>query len=239
MMAALRAGARELDIALTPGQLERFELYYRELVDWNRQVNLTAITGYEDVQVRHFLDSLTVVLATGPLDRPDLKVIDIGTGAGLPGIPLKIAFPGIRLTLLEATGKKVRFLEYLVGRLGLGGVALAAGRAEELGHDPLYRERFDLVLCRAVAALPALVELGLPFNAAGGRLVAWKKGDISRELEESRKAVAALGGRFGKIVAVDIDVLRDGRCLVVVEKVEATPEEYPRRPGLPTKRPIR
>ena len=236
-MEALNSGARELGLSLTRQQLERFELYYRDLVDWNRKVNLTAITECEDVQVRHFLDSLTVVLATGPPDG--LKVIDIGTGAGLPGIPLKIVYPEVRLTLLEATAKKVKFLEHIVGSLVLENVEILTGRAEGLGQDRRYRERFDLVLCRAVAALPALVELGLPFSVTGGRLVAWKKGDISREIEESGKAVAVLGGSFGRTVPVDIEGLRDGRCLVVIEKVSGTPDAYPRRPGLPARHPLR
>ena len=236
-METLVSGARELELGLTPRQLEQFERYYHELVDWNRRVNLTAITGYEDVQVRHFLDSLTAVLAAR--SPAGLSVIDIGTGAGLPGIPLKIAFPGLRLILLESTAKKVKFLEHLVAVLALDDIEVAKGRAEELGHDPRYRERFDLVLCRAVAALPALVELGLPFAAIGGRLVAWKKGDIGREVEESGKAVSVLGGAFGEPVNVAIDGLRDGRCLVVVEKIKATPDTYPRRPGVPARRPLR
>jgi 16S rRNA (guanine527-N7)-methyltransferase len=236
-MEALESGARGLGLGLTRPQLERFELYYRDLVDWNRKVNLTAITEYEDVQVRHFLDSLTAVLAIGLPDG--LKAIDIGTGAGLPGLPLKIVFPGLRLTLLEATAKKVKFLEHIVARLALENVEIVAGRAEEFGHDPRYRERFDLVLCRAVAALPALAELGLPFSAVGGRLVAWKKGDIGREVEEARKAVDLLGGRISRIVPVEVEGLRDGRCLVVVEKLGATPPAYPRRPGVPARRPIR
>jgi 16S rRNA (guanine527-N7)-methyltransferase len=238
-MEVLKAGAGELGLHLSARQIEQFETYYRELIDWNRRVNLTAITGYEEVQVRHFLDSLTVVLGAGPLGGRYLRVVDIGTGAGLPGIPLKIVFPGLRLALLEATAKKVGFLEHLVDALSLEDVEIVAGRAEELGHDSSYREKFGLVLCRAVAALPALVELGLPFNAVGGRMVAQKKGDISRELEESRRAVAILGGSIGTMVPVDIDGLRDGRCLVIVEKVSATPPEYPRRPGLPARRPLR
>jgi 16S rRNA (guanine527-N7)-methyltransferase len=234
----LKRGAGELGLTLTPGQIEQFETYYRELVEWNRKVNLTAITGYEDVQVRHFLDSLTVVLATDV--PPDgASVIDIGSGAGLPGIPFKIVFPAVRLTLLEATAKKVRFLEHLVKTLSLRDVEILAGRAEELGHEPRCREKFDLVLCRAVASLPALVELGLPFNAVSGRLVAWKKGDVSRELEASGRAVAVLGGRISATLPVEIDGLRDGRCLVVIEKISATPGAYPRRPGLPARRPLR
>jgi len=236
-MEALESGARGLGLALTGQQLEQFELYYHELVDWNRKVNLTAITEYKDVQVRHFLDSLTMVLAVGPADG--LQAIDIGTGAGLPGIPLKIVFPVLRLTLLEATAKKIKFLEHLALRLSLNNVEIVSGRAEELGHDQRYRERFDLVLCRAVAALPALVELGLPFSAVGGRLVAWKKGDISQEIEASRKAIDLLGGSFNRTVPVDIEGLRDDRCLVVIEKVGATQPNYPRRPGVPARRPIR
>ncbi len=223
---------------LSMRQLEQFELYYRELINWNRKINLTAITGYEDVQVRHFLDSLTVVLATGQLSD-GLRVMDIGTGAGLPGIPVKIAFPGIRLTLLEATGKKAGFLEHLKSTLSMEDMEIVTGRAEELGHDPDYRDKFDIVLCRAVAVLPALVELGLPFCTSSGRMVAWKKGNIDNEIQESKKAIAMLGGRLSGMVPVNIEGLRDRRCLVVIDKVGTTPAEYPRRPGLPTRRPIR
>jgi 16S rRNA (guanine527-N7)-methyltransferase len=235
-MKILESGARELGLELTPAQQGQFELYYKELIDWNRRVNLTAIVDYEEVQVKHFLDSLTAVLAGRVLNG--LKAIDIGTGAGLPGIPLKIILPGLRLTLLEATAKKVRFLEHLADTLALDSIEIINARAEEIAYDARYRGRFDLVLCRAVAALPALVELGLPFAAIGGRLVAWKKGDIRGEVEKSRKAVAVLGGAFGRMVAVDIGGLRDDRCLVVIEKVSVTPDEYPRRPGLPARRPI-
>lgn len=237
-MEKLKSGVRELMLYLSMRQLEQFELYYRELINWNRKINLTAITGYEDVQVRHFLDSLTVVLATGQLSD-GLRVMDIGTGAGLPGIPVKIAFPGIRLTLLEATGKKAGFLKHLKSTLSMEDMEIVTGRAEELGHDPDYRDKFDIVLCRAVAALPALVELGLPFCTSSGRMVALKKGNIDNEIQESKKAIAMLGGRLSGMVPVNIEGLRDRRCLVVIDKVGATPAEYPRRPGLPTRRPIR
>ena len=238
-MEKLKSGAEKLGLNLTPGQLTSFETYYRELIDWNRKVNLTAITGYEEVQVKHFLDALTVaaVFESGLAGKAP-GVIDVGTGAGLPGVPLKIVFPAIRLTLLEATAKKTKFLEHLVDTLGLNGVEIVSGRAEEAGHNPQYREKYDVVLSRAVASLPALVEITLPFCAVGGLFIAQKKGDIREEIEKSARAIAVMGGRLKEITAVDSDVFDDNRCLVIIEKVKSTPEEYPRRPGMPEKRPI-
>ncbi len=149
-MNILASGAEELGLALTANQLEQFETYYRELVGWNERINLTAITDYEEVQSKHFLDSLTVMAAIRPADRArSPKVIDVGTGAGLPGIPLKIVLPHIRLTLLEATGKKTRFLNHLVTQLGLKDVAVVTGRAEAIGHDARHREAYDVALSRA------------------------------------------------------------------------------------------
>jgi len=161
-----------LGLELTQEQLEQFDVYYHELVDWNRQINLTAITDYEEVQIKHFLDSLTIALAWQP-DRGN-SVIDVGTGAGIPGIPLKIVFSDIKLVLLEATAKKVSFLHHITQKLGLDDVEIIVGRAEEVARVAQYREKFKLVLSRAVAPLPTLVELTLPFCALGGSFIAQK-----------------------------------------------------------------
>jgi len=237
-MEKLESGAQKLGLHLSPGQLEQFEVYYSELVDWNKRINLTSITDYEEVQIKHFLDSLTVAMAINPKDAGSLRVIDVGTGAGLPGIPLKILLPDIRLTLLEATAKKAKFLLHLIDRLGLDNVEIAVGRAEEAAHKPQYREKFDLVLSRAVASLPVLVELTLPFCIAGGRFVAQKKGDIEQEVKKSEKAIAAMGGRLSEIRPIELEELGDKRYLIIINKEKSTPAEYPRRPGMPAKRPI-
>jgi 16S rRNA (guanine527-N7)-methyltransferase len=238
-MEKLKSGAQKLGIYLASEQIEQFEIYYRELIDGNKKVNLTRITDYEEVQVKHFLDSLTIIPAIKPGDGGwGLRVIDVGTGAGLPGIPLKIVFPNMNVTLLEATTKKAKFLEHLIGRLGLGKVEIAVGRAEEIAHDAQYREKFDLVLSRAVATLPTLVELMLPFCKVGGGGIAQKKGDIRKEVEQALKAMAVMGGNLREIKPVELEEFNDKRCLIIIDKVKSTPVEYPRRPGMPTKRPI-
>ena len=238
-METLDIGAKNLGFHLNHGQFEQFELYYKELIEWNERINLTSITDYEEVQVKHFLDSLTVVTAIDPKDTgKSLTVIDVGAGAGLPGIPLKIILPDIKLALLEATAKKTKFLEHLIIKLGLKEVEIVAGRAEEAAHKPQYREKFDIVLSRAVASLPALVELTLPFCAIGGCFIAQKKGDIEGEIEQSKKAIKVMGGRLREIKPVALKEFDDKRCLVIIDKVKSTPAEYPRRPGMPEKRPI-
>jgi 16S rRNA (guanine527-N7)-methyltransferase len=239
-METLYSGASRLGLQLNPGQLQQFETYYHELIDWNKRINLTAITGYEDVQINHFLDSLTVVLAWQPSAcEPRPEVIDVGTGGGLPGMPLKIVFPQIRLVLLEATAKKATFLHYLIGQLKLEDVEIVVGRAEELAHNVQYREGFNLVLSRAVAPLPTLAELTLPFCAIDGSVVVHKKGDIIEELRKASRAIDTCGGKLREVKAVDLPEFPDERQLVVIDKVSATPEQYPRRPGIPKKRPIR
>jgi 16S rRNA (guanine527-N7)-methyltransferase len=234
-MEKLKAGAKKLGIELTPAQLEQFDAYYYELVDWNQSVNLTAITDYEEVQLKHFLDSLTIALAW--LGRGS-SVIDVGAGAGIPGIPLKIAFPSIKLVLLEATAKKVSFLHHIREKLGLNDVEIIVGRAEEVAHVPGYREQFELVLSRAVAPLPTLVELTLPFCVVGGSFIAPKKGSVDEEIAQADKAISTLGGKLREVKRIELEEFADERYLVVIDKVAPTPEKYPRRPGIPGKRPL-
>jgi 16S rRNA (guanine527-N7)-methyltransferase len=240
MMEKLIAGVQKLGLHLSPRQLEQFHIYYQELVDWNHRVNLTSITGYEEVQVLHFLDSLTVTLVLKRWQGyQSFGVIDVGTGAGLPGVPLKILLTGIRLVLLEATAKKARFLNHLNTRLGLDNVKVVVGRAEEVAHDADYRESFELVLSRAVGALPTLAELALPFCAVGGSFISQKKGDIEAELSSASRAITVLGGNLREVREVALEEFGDKRWLVVVDKVKPTPRQYPRRPGIPAKRPLR
>jgi len=238
-MDRLIAGAKKLGLQLNPKQLEQFNTYYQELVDWNRRVNLTAITDYEEVQIKHFLDALTVTLAwQQPIVDTDLRLIDVGTGAGIPGIPLKILFPAIKLVLLDSTAKKADFLHYLKQKLELDNVEIVVGRAEEIAHQAQYREKFDMVLSRAVAPLPTLVELTLPFCTIGGSFIAQKKGAIAPEINKATLAISRLGGKLREVKSIDLEEFTDERRLIIVDKVSPTPEQYPRRPGIPSKRPI-
>ncbi len=234
-MEKLIVGAKKLGLSLNPRQLEQFSIYYQELIDWNQRINLTAITDYEEVQIKHFLDSLTVTLAW-PSCNTDLRLIDIGTGAGMPGLPLKILFPEIRLVLLEATAKKAAFLHHLTHKLELDNVEIVVGRAEEIAHLAQYREQFDLVLSRGVAPLPTLVELTLPFGTIGGSFVAQKKGDARLEIKQAYKAISLLGGKLREVKGIGLEEFTDQRQLIIIDKVSPTPKLYPRRPGIPAKR---
>jgi len=238
-MEKLNAGAIKLGLQLSPRQLEQFNIYYQELIDWNKRVNLTAITDYEDVQIKHFLDSLTVTLAWQQLiTSTDFRLIDVGTGAGIPGIPLKILFPSIKLVLLDATAKKAAFLHHIKHKLGLDNVEIVVGRAEEIAHQARYREKFDIVLSRGVAPLPTLVELTLPFCAIGGSFIGQKKGAIDLELSQADKAISLLGGNLREVKRVDLEEFTDERRLIIIDKLLPTPQQYPRRPGIPSKRPL-
>jgi 16S rRNA (guanine527-N7)-methyltransferase len=239
-MKELIEGAGKLGIKLNSRQVKQFELYYQELIEWNKKINLTAITDYSSVQVKHFLDSLTITLALPEeeVEKPDFNIIDIGTGAGFPGVPLKILFPQPRLVLIEPTTKKTAFLHHIIRKLELENVEVLNTRAEEAAHLPLYREQFALVLSRAVALLPTLAELTLPFCQIGGRFIAQKKGEIDQEVNRAKEAIAALGGKLGQIRKIELDEFNDARYLVVIDKICPTPGKYPRRAGLPKRRPI-
>lgn len=239
-METLIAGTRELGVALTDDHLAAFETCYRELVDWNQRFNLTAITDWDGVVVRHFLDSLSCLKA---LPREELaagaRVVDVGTGAGFPGLALKIVCPGMRLKLLEATGKKVAFLKHIVQVLGLKEVEAIHGRAEELGRDPSHREQYDWALARAVAEMPTLAEYLLPLVRVGGAALAQKGEEAAAEVHGAEAAIVALGGRVRRLVPVELRGLAETRYLVVVDKVAATLDKYPRRPGVPKRVPLK
>lgn len=232
-------GAKQLGLSLTSRQTEQFQLYYEELVEWNKRVNLTAITEYEEVQLKHFLDSLTLVpaLEDEAWIKEDFLLLDVGTGAGVPGVPLKIFLPKVRLFLLESIAKKTAFLKHLVDRLDLEGVDILTGRAEDIAHQKNYREKFDLVVSRAVGKLSTIAELTLPFCRQGGLFIAPKKGQIEEEVSQARQAIATLGGKLRGVRKVDLEDL-EPRSLVIVEKIGSTPHHYPRRAGVPAKRPL-
>ncbi len=238
-MELLIEGAKDLKILLSAEQIEALRTYQEELVTWNERFNLTAITDSEGIQIRHFLDSFSCVLALAPGERfSGKRVIDVGAGAGFPGIPLKILCPGIRLTLLEATGKKVGFMEHVVRKLDLKDVTVIHGRAEELGQEPAHRERYDWAVARAVADMAVLAEYLLPLAKVGGQALAQKGEDAPAEVQRTEWAIDRLGGHVRRLVPVELRGLAETRYLVVVDKIAATPEQYPRRPGRPSKRPL-
>jgi 16S rRNA (guanine527-N7)-methyltransferase len=236
-MEALINGARALlNLELTPAQVSAFQVYSDELRAWNEKFNLTAITQPQDIQIKHFLDSLSVLKAMD--GGQPLRVIDVGTGAGFPGVPLKIVCPAIQLTLVEATSKKVSFCEHLVQTLKLSAVTVVNARAEEVGQRPEHRERYDWALARAVAEMPTLAEYLLPLVKRGGRALAQKGKDALAETYGASRAIQKLGGELEQILEVELPGIAEPRYLVVLKKIAATPPRYPRRPGVPVKTPL-
>jgi 16S rRNA (guanine527-N7)-methyltransferase len=235
MMELLRQEATQRGIELTPEQIGCFQVYYDELADWNQRVNLTAITGEHDVQIKHFLDSLTCLQALPITPAP--RLLDVGSGAGFPGLPLKIARPDVRLCLLESVGKKTEFLRHIIARLSLAGVQVLALRAEDAGQKADEREQYDVVTARAVAELRVLAELTLPFCRIGGVVVAQKRADIAGEIANAAQAIAMLGGALRTCLPVILPGV-ESRQLIVIDKVTATPARYPRQAGMPEKRPL-
>ncbi len=233
-----KTGASQLGVALSDEQLEQFEVYFHELADWNKRANLTAIIEYKAVQVKHFLDSLTVCLTAREYLAGPVRVMDVGAGAGLPGLALKLAFPEMELALVESVGKKTAFLEHLVATLGLEEVSVHTGRAEDLAREEGLRDAFDLVVVRALAKLPLLLEFSLPFCKTGGRLVALKHGGDWSEQGSAANALKELGGHIERVSTVLLEGLTDNRIVISVEKTKPTPERYPRGVGIPGKRPL-
>ncbi len=228
-------GLRQLGIELTAQQSEQFERYRKELLDWNTRVNLTAITDPEEVLIKHFLDSLSLLKA---YDEHQTRLLDIGAGAGFPGLPLKIVRPAWQVVLLEATGKKVTFLQHIIETLQLKDVIAVHGRAEELAHKPEYRASFDVVTARAVAALPTLLEYAAPYCHVGGQIILLKKGEIAAELARGKRAAKQVGASLRADIVVNLPGLNDGRHLLVWEQQKSCPAQFPRSGSQIAKKPL-
>jgi 16S rRNA (guanine527-N7)-methyltransferase len=229
--------ARQLfGIHLTGRQVVALMTFERELLSWNEKLNLTAIRDVEGIRTKHFLDSFSCVLAWK--ENPPRRLIDIGTGAGFPGIPLKILYPSMRLTLVESVGKKANFCRHMVETLKLEAAEVVTARGEDVGQMPAHREVYDWAVARAVANLPVLAEYLLPLVQVGGAMLAQKGQSGPAEIHKAEKALKILGGRTRQLLPVTLPGVADERFLVVVDKVAATPPQYPRKPGEPSKKPL-
>lgn len=228
---------KELSIVLNDKQIQQFEQYYNILVEWNKVMNLTAITEYEEVVEKHFLDSLTIVNAIH-VEKIE-TLIDVGTGAGFPGIPLKIAFPHLKVTLLDSLNKRIKFLNEVIDLLELNDIKAIHGRAEDYAKQAEYREQYDICVSRAVANLATLSEYCLPYVKVDGLFVPYKSGEIDEELKSSEKAVSILGGKVEEVVKFQLPGTDIGRSFVKIHKIKETKKKYPRKAGMPTKEPLK
>lgn len=228
---------KELGVEIDSKQLEQFNQYYETLVEWNEFMNLTGITEYDEVLLKHFVDSL--VLNPNKLITSDkIKLIDVGTGAGFPGLPIKIAFPNVEVVLLDSLNKRIKFLDEVINKLGLENIKTIHSRAEDGGRNKELREQFDIAISRAVANLSSLAEYNLPYVKLGGYFVAMKSGEIDEEAENAKKAIKLLGGQLEKITKFRLPNTDIDRSLVLIKKVKETSKKYPRKAGLPTKEPL-
>lgn len=236
-MDALINEARELfNVHLTARQVMALINYEKELVEWNQKFNLTAIRDVESIRTKHFLDSYSCVLAWK--GTPPLRLVDVGTGAGFPGIPLKIIYPAMHVTLVESVGKKAMFCQHVISKLGLEDVEVIQTRAETLGQDPEHRESYDYAVARAVANLNILSEYLLPLVKVGGTMLAQKGESGPAEAQSAEKAMKLLGGKLRQLIPVHLPGVADDRYLVLVDKIAATPPKYPRKAGIPMKTPL-
>ena len=237
MSNVLTKKVKELSIVLNDKQTQQFEQYYNILVEWNKVMNLTAITEYEEVVEKHFLDSLTIVNAIH-VEKIE-TLIDVGTGAGFPGIPLKIAFPHLKVTLLDSLNKRIKFLNEVIDLLELDDIKTIHGRAEDYAKQAEYREQYDICVSRAVANLATLSEYCLPYVKVDGLFVPYKSGEIDEELKSSEKAVSILGGKVEEVVKFQLPGTDIGRSFVKIHKIKETKKKYPRKAGMPTKEPLK
>lgn len=230
------SGAAALGVTLNESQLDQFDAFTALLLEWNQKFNLTRITDPAEIAVKHYLDSLSALSVVEM--PPDASVIDVGTGAGFPAIPLKIALPNLRMTMLDSTRKRLVFLETAVRELGLSDVKIVHARAEDAGRDKALRERFDFSVSRAVARLSLLAEFCIPFCRVGGKFIAYKGPGAGEEIAEAEKAVRTLGGEIESVREFDLPGSDLGRTLIVVKKSRPTPARYPRKPGVPEREPL-
>ncbi len=235
-LTSFEKGLSILGITLTEEQKGQFVAYYDLLVEWNSFMNLTAITEFQEVVTKHFLDSLSLVRVLDPLQVQ--KLVDVGTGAGFPGIPLKIAFPHLEVTLLDSLKKRISFLQEVIRVLGLDQVSALHGRSEDFGKNPVYREQYEVCVSRAVANLTTLSEYCLPFVKIGGKFISYKSGKIEEELAKASHGLEVLGGSLSGQVRFYLPHTEMERSLVMVDKVRATPKKYPRKAGIPAKEPL-
>ena len=232
----LQRAAAEYGIMLSDKQMEQFNRYFELLIEWNEKINLTAITEPKDVAIKHMIDSITAY--DEKIFQDGVTVIDVGTGAGFPGLPLKIFCPKIKLTLMDSLNKRIKFLQTVVEELGLQDVECVHARAEEGARNKKYRESFDIAVSRAVARLPILCEYCLPFVKKGGHFIALKGMQFHEEAEEAAKAIKVMGGSKTEIRPVKLPELDDKRAVITITKTMPTPKAYPRKAGTPTKNPI-
>ena len=225
---------KAIGIELSDEQIEQFLTYYEMLIEKNKVMNLTAITDFDEVLEKHFEDSLSLIQAVD-LEKSQ-EVIDLGTGAGFPGIPLKIAFPNLQITLADSLNKRILFLDDVIRELGLTGIDTVHGRAEDLAKNSNYREKFDLCVSRAVANLSTLSEYCLPFVKIGGKFISYKAGECDEEVAASKSSVFLLGGKISDIKKFELG--ESGRAFVIIDKVSGTPKKYPRKAGTPSKDPL-
>jgi 16S rRNA (guanine527-N7)-methyltransferase len=235
-LSILENGTKELGISIDDMQIEKFLIYYELLVEWNSFMNLTAITGFNDVCTKHFIDSISLCKCIDC--NGELELIDVGTGAGFPGIPLKIVFPNLKITLLDSLGKRVKFLNEVINKLGLSNINAIHGRAEDFARPDQLREKFDVCVSRAVANLSTLSEYCLPYVKSGGFFVAYKSEKINEEVKSADKAINILGGVIDEQVELTLPGSDLYRNLVRVKKIKSTPNKYPRKSGIPSKEPL-